>query len=245
MEENRPLATGDEKERDDDKPVVREQCDGAQHEQGRSGPNLFEEYIVSVFRVQLLRWHNRSGWGSGCLGVRKYVRVRGGEGWEPDKEKEVTRGRTGREGVGRNNMTCTYRSLAGPLVESVESLTMNGFRRIERREPTVVMISYDCDYSFGYGIEWPRGDGHYPNRCIIDLFFRAYERSGGDGRWVSEVIMTRGRVETDSHSCKSREEGPFTIEIELRGGAEDKPWWRWRWRTAMGRDEKNAPALEA
>jgi len=40
---------------------------------------------------------------------------------------------SGMEGVGRNKGDAhTHRSLAGPLVEGVESLTMNGFRGIER-----------------------------------------------------------------------------------------------------------------
>lgn len=122
MEENRPLDTGDEKQRDDDKPVLREQCDGAQHEQGRSRANLFAEYIVSV---RPLRWHT-TGWagrawaglgGGVVLGGTKYVRRRRNVG--------AGRVRTGREGVlGRRNKT--YRSLAGPLVEGVESLTVNG-----------------------------------------------------------------------------------------------------------------------
>ena len=49
MEENRPLDTGDEQERDGDVPVLRKQCDGAQHKQGRSCPNLFhrENCLVS------------------------------------------------------------------------------------------------------------------------------------------------------------------------------------------------------
>ena len=131
VEENRPLDTGDEKQRDDDKPVLREQCDGAQHEQGRSCPNLFAEYIVSVRCFSCFVYGHSGGtagragraWASLGVGAwgydRKYVRRRRNVG----AGRVTTEGRRTRQ---KQDDAGTYRSLAGPLVKGVESLTMNG-----------------------------------------------------------------------------------------------------------------------
>ena len=103
MEENRPLDTGDEQERDDDEPVLRKQSDGAQHEQGGSGPNLFHRMALSVFAclcvfpVELLL--------RDITARLSAIRVGGGKG---RRHAQSHRGRSGREGRESRERTCTY-----------------------------------------------------------------------------------------------------------------------------------------
>jgi len=111
---------------------------------------------------------------------------------------------------------------------------MNGFRSIERGEPKFIFEwdsngAHDanvCVWERLYGKDscgrtTPRGDRGYPNRCID------FGRTSG-AAWTADgvriihgfdceiVVRTgTGREWTDSHSCKSGEEGPFTIKIEL------------------------------
>lgn len=108
MEENCPLDTGDEQERDDDEPVLRKQSDGAQHEQGGSGPNLCRRMHLSVCFVLLVLFSVSSLLLRDITARLSGTRVGGRGRVGAACSAQSHRGRSGREGRESRERTCTY-----------------------------------------------------------------------------------------------------------------------------------------
>ena len=108
--------------------------------------------------------------------------------------------------------------MAGPLVEGVESLTLNGFGRIESGEPNIMEDSFGTvPVLIAFALRFIQINPSIDSDAGAARCGRPLER---DERGEHEQPTERASEQvprTYSHSRKSHEEGPFTIKIELRG----------------------------